>query len=1177
MVDYIKNDKMKIQNKHINIRILLLLVSSFFFTPLLKAQFTITENFKGSSVASNIILGGNPSATLTSGVADPLNNGWLRLTTDAANQRGFAYINTPFPSTLGVYIEFEYKTWRSRADNTYNGADGFSVFLFDANTPFRIGGFGGSLGYAQNADSNPKALGLAGAYLGIGFDEYGNYVQSSEGKIGGTTSLRPNSIALRGPESRNYLYLNHNQLQTSPSLNGVNSIDYNTVTTTRPTDAQFYRRVKVFIEPIGTPASPKYRVRVLWRTTPTGSDVSLVTYGQATNEVIGPIPSNLKMGFAASTGGGFNYHEIRNLLITTTGGVRVQKEVDKVNALPGEQLTYTINVYNENVLPVTNLKLTDNIKDGNGNLINLSDFQISSITFNNNEKANNTASGFTSGLPKTTGFTNPFSTTMTLDGNASASFTIVGTVKNSMAGKVLKNSVELDVSDIGFTDSDLTNNFSTVSTTILNPNVDLKIEKGISNNGIAQAAGNTYTIVVSNVSSINKPATNADKKVSVTDVIPAGLTIIGTPSGTGWTLSQSGNNLTFTRRDALQAQYAYPPITINVTPIAGGGPWTNAAILTYADDTNTENNSSSVDLRWVNYWHGTIDTDWAKIGNWTANYVPTSGQDIEFATTANNGPSGDGNKKGAAIKNLHLDKDRIIGDLINKSDKDLIVTTENQLIINEQVRSDNTGGIVVNATHDKASGTLIFKKSVFNSNVKATVQFYNKAYACDNCGFFRKQWQYFGIPVRSAEFPYNDIEGDETVNKWDETFNGDKWQVVSGALDAFKGYQITNSSNVQPTGVYNLKGVLNVSDASVALTKTNAVNYSGTNLVSNSYTAAIPISADAMTFPTGTEQTVYLFNTGTRDQWRKLNGSAINQSGYKSGQYLAVPVNLGGTANFPDRIPSMHAFMLQTSANGSLNINYNKLIKNTAVNLGDGTQITTRSVGSFNNASFSEQANTIQQLPSLVMDVIGEESADRVWIFQQSSATHDFDNGWDGRKMLEEGIAQLYVNTTKGDSKLQVATVPELKGVTLGFVPDRDGKFTLDFSLSGQLKQSDIYLHDAVTGTTQLVGEGKSYSFSAKKGDAANRFSLSYSNKNTFLTVDESLLEVTATNDGKIMVINSSKKSCSVFVYDAQGSFLQQVEVKAKNKAVMSSFVKGTYMVRLQNSEVNDVRRVTLK
>ena len=370
----------------------------------------------------------------------------------------------------------------------------------------------------------------------------------------------------------------------------------------------------------------------------------------------------------------------------------------------------------------------------------------------------------------------------------------MGTVKNKLAGKVLKNSVALDVSNlVGFVDTDLTNNYSTVSTTILNPNVDLKIEKGVSNNGIAQASGNIYSIVVSNVSSINKPATNASKQVTVTDVIPAGLNIVGTPSGTGWTLSRSENTLTFTRTDALQAQYAYPPITINVTPSPGGGPWTNTANLTYVDDINPDNNSSSVDLRYVNYWHGTIDTDWANTGNWTASYVPATGQDIEFATDDNNGPDGDGNGQGTAKNDLHLDKDRIIGDLINKSDKDLIVTIENQLVINEQVRSDNTGGIVVKADPNKASGTLIFKKPVYNSDVVATVQFYNKAHECDDCGFYRKQWQYFGVPVKSGEFPFDDVTGTETVNRWDETYNGDKWRETTGALNAFVGYQLLNN------------------------------------------------------------------------------------------------------------------------------------------------------------------------------------------------------------------------------------------------------------------------------------------------------------------------------------------------------------------------------------------------
>ncbi len=110
--------------------------------------------------------------------------------------------------------------------------------------------------------------------------------------------------------------------------------------------------------------------------------------------------------------------------------------------------------------------------------------------------------------------------------------------------------------------------------------------------------------------------------------------------------------------------------------------------------------------------------------------------------------------------------------------------------------------------------------------------------------------------------------------------------------------------------------------------------------------------------------------------------------------------------------------------------------------------------------------------------MIGAQSADRVWIFQKEGTTHDFNNGWDGRKMLEEGITQLYVNT-KDDSNLQVTTVPELNNVSLGFVPDIDGKYTLDFSLSEQLQGTRIYLEDAVADTKVPVVEGSTYQFTA--------------------------------------------------------------------------------------------------
>lgn len=266
-----------------------------------------------------------------------------------------------------------------------------------------------------------------------------------------------------------------------------------------------------------------------------------------------------------------------------------------------------------------------------------------------------------------------------------------------------------------------------------------------------------------------------------------------------------------------------------------------------------------------------------------------------------------------------------------------------------------------------------FTNPAQNQNVSATVQFYNKGYECKDCGIYKRSWQYFGIPVKSANFPYNNVAGNEIVNRWDEFVNGNKWVTAANPLKAFEGYEITRESTDAPgsldPNLYNFEGELVTGNTTInfgsntmpstprTLTFTSNVNYPGMNLVGNSYTAAIDIK-NGLTFTgkdDGTiEATVYLFNTGTRDEWRKLNGSAA--SGLASGQYLSVPQNLAGqTAEdgtdilLPAIIPSMHALFVKVkgaSPTPSLTIDYAKLGRNAKVIGTDNQQVAWRSTTS---------------------------------------------------------------------------------------------------------------------------------------------------------------------------------------------------------------------------------------
>ncbi len=1171
-------------------KLIFLIICSLFVSITGHAQFTITENFKGSSTGSNIILGGKgtgkENAYLTSGnnygSGDPVNQGWLRLTEAVGNRAGYAYIDKSFPATMGVSIEFEYKAWRNN-DDTFQGADGFSVFLFNATSSFNIGGYGGSLGYANYNNTS----GLAGAYLGIGIDEYGNFATPGDGRNGGVSNLQPNSITLRGSEKSKWKYLTSYQLQTSPSNNGDTSMDWNTTTSTRPTDSQFYRKVKILITPTGTTNSPKYHIAVYWTTTPGGAYQTKPLLEYDTTE---QIPDKLKLGFAASTGGGFNYHEIRNVLITTPGNVRVQKSVDYTSQTQYNDLTYTISVTNDSGADLSGILLNDTIKDGLGNTLSPNDFQIKSITFNNDGYSANTATGFTSGTAVTSGFSNPLTTTtLKLAKSSTVSFKIIGTIKTIPKGGVINNSVGIDPSPSGITDVDLTNNYSTVSTTVLNPNVDLKVEKGVDNHGRAKLTGNVFTIQVTNISSGDKPA-NTTYPVTVTDTIPAGLTVTNYTgkSGTenGWTATKSSNIYTFTRTDELKSQFAYPNIIISVTPDKTHSSWTNKATLIYSKDTNLDNNSSNTILKWYNYWYGTNGSDWSVANNWTANFVPEAGWNVEFATTDNNSGD-DGNGKGKAINHLYLDAvnqnnsgGRIIGNLINNSDQNLVITAGNQLIINGIVADNNpsAGTIVVKADPEnkKTSGTLIFTNPTNNTTVGATVEFYNKAYDCADCGYYRKSWQYFGIPIQSGTLPLNDVTGNETVNQWVESFKGNKWQAApytpDSELKAFKGYEITNSSKALPTEVYSFNGILNTSNATVSLTKTANVNYSGTNLIANSYTAAIPIK-DGITADI-TDKTVYLFNTGTRDQWRKLNGSTA--SGLMGGQYLAVPINLAGQEGIPSMIPSTHAFMVIADKATSLVIDYSKLVKNQTITDASGSQIATRSIATDIATTGTTETEAVQKLPSIVIDVLGQGTADRIWIFSKENTTYGFDSGWDGHKMTDEGLSQLYVSAADS-SKLQVATVPSMDKVEIGFVPATEGQYTLEFAMSDELGKDQVFLNDLLTGDCRQIKNGATYTFDAKVDQPYKRFSLSYKKSSTAFTTDEALIDISVTDDGMIKITNSSKKSCTAQVSNVQGMFLQQVEVKANGEEILKSITPGTYIVRLENATVNDVRKVIVK
>jgi hypothetical protein len=275
-----------------------------------KAQigFPYCETFQTASTQANTVFGGD--ARLVEGV--------LRLTSNQLDQRGHIYIDVPFPSSYGLKVEFEYFSYGGAGQFL---ADGLTLFLFDGDTPvFNAGGFGGSLGYAQRNNE----LGLSNAYMGIGFDEFGNFGNSAEGRNGGFAGIAqnqrvPDAIVIRGPGNGNsgYPFIVGRKTMTTGNdgllPGGQFPISSGGSGTSRVTDpmAVGYRKVKMELEPDPDGVGFFLTLTMVVTTEP-GLPRQLTIFDRPYDF---PAPRNLKIGFAASTGGFSNFHEIRNLVV----------------------------------------------------------------------------------------------------------------------------------------------------------------------------------------------------------------------------------------------------------------------------------------------------------------------------------------------------------------------------------------------------------------------------------------------------------------------------------------------------------------------------------------------------------------------------------------------------------------------------------------------------------------------------------------------------------------------------------------------------------------------------------------------------------------------------------------------------------------------------------------------
>lgn len=296
----------------------------------------VCDNFGRSNLNPSTIFGGNYTLTQSNGTAGwpkIATNGFLQLTDSSTNMSTSITLPGTFPAA-GNMITVEFKHYAYGG----TGADGVALTLSDASVAPVPGAYGGSLGFAQKTLAGTGSVpgpadinGFTGGWVGVGLDEFGNFSNPTEGRIGGP-GFRPDAVAIRGSGSAllGYPYLGG----TATLATGID----NTAAPRAPgytyritVDARCYQRnTNIPGLNCNNPTLIKTTAIAVDRDTGAGytSLVSLAN-AYALNGAQADVPTNWKLSFSSSTGNNTNIHELTGLkvcaqTITPPAGYRIQ-------------------------------------------------------------------------------------------------------------------------------------------------------------------------------------------------------------------------------------------------------------------------------------------------------------------------------------------------------------------------------------------------------------------------------------------------------------------------------------------------------------------------------------------------------------------------------------------------------------------------------------------------------------------------------------------------------------------------------------------------------------------------------------------------------------------------------------------------------------------------------------
>lgn len=517
-------------------------------------------------------------------------------------------------------------------------------------------------------------------------------------------------------------------------------------------------------------------------------------------------------------------------------------------------------------------------------------------------------------------------------------------------------------------------------------------------------------------------------------------------------------------------------------------------------------------------------TDWQRAGNWKTGTLPGEYHNVRIE---------------ADVNIYHPIE--VYGISITEGKNVHITSTGGLTVGKSGVVSAAASTITIDNTPEGA-GFLKVDPTTDKKPAKVTINYTTEAF---NSGNPRDEiWQYMGAPGSDMQMS----DADKTmIYHWNEQQG---WLKMSNTnLQPFVGYAFTQNKAQKASFEIQATPIIPDKPQEITLTLTQS-GMRGSNLFVNSFLAPIDLATfDDEDFTDGVEQTFYLYNSGSWNQWQNQGGADnVMKHGVSPGQYYALSPK-GAELMDPQydqtTIPPMQGVYVVTQKDGAkIYLDYAKHVY----------------AAEASNRAMRAPQRQDDDFKRVRLQVNSQNSgADRMYVIQHNECTSGYDNGYDAKNMPVASQVSIYTSEVEGQMEISVSD--KIDSTYIGFRAGADSEYTLRItSVVGDY----LYIKDLDNQTLISVYDGEEYTFSAEPNSVNDRRFLLLDQRSDDVSTDEP--EVRVYVHDKMAHVLGAPIGSDMVIYTIGGVAITNYIIECTPSVVdLSSLPTGVYVLRIND------------